>query len=54
MVFNALDSWNVTALQYLKGRNAWFHPLMGISRLLNGQRAGINVGTGIMIFLVFS
>jgi hypothetical protein len=54
MAFSGLVSWNATALLYMKGRNAWFHHLMGISHQLNGQRAEMSVGTGIMIFRILS
>lgn len=46
MVLIGLLSWSATALQYSKGRNALFHPQMGIRYQSNGLRVEMNVGTG--------
>ena len=53
MVFIGLLSWNATALQYLKGKNASFHLQVDTSLQSNGQIAGTNVGTGIYFNILF-
>lgn len=46
MVLTDYLTWNDTAHQSLKGRNAWFLHLTVTNLQLNGQRAETNVGTG--------
>lgn len=39
-------SWSITAQRFSRERNAWSRPRKGTSCRSNGQRAGMNVGTG--------